>query len=197
MTSFKLVSSAKINGTIPVNKYKSESTGVTLVLAAVEGPVVNGYFVIATEAMDDDGLPHTLEHLIFLGSEKYPYKGVLDMLANRCFASGTNAWTDTDHTCYTMTTAGKDGFLELLPIYLDHVLYPKLTDSGFITEVHHVTGDGEDGGVVYCEMQGTENTGETISNVQLCRAVYPNNGYSSVTGGILLNLRTSTTNEKV
>lgn len=84
-------------------------------------------YIIATEAHDDDGLPHTLEHLIFLGSEKYPFKGVLDLLANRCLASGTNAWTDTDHTCYTMTTAGKDGFLELLPIYLDHVLYPTLS----------------------------------------------------------------------
>lgn len=47
---------------------------------------------LATEAHDDDGLPHTLEHLIFLGSELYPYKGVLDLLANRCLASGTNAW---------------------------------------------------------------------------------------------------------
>lgn len=50
-------------------------------------------FFSATEAFDDDGLPHTLEHLIFLGSEQYPYKGVLDLLANRCLASGTNAWT--------------------------------------------------------------------------------------------------------
>lgn len=49
--------------------------------------------ISATEAFDDDGLPHTLEHLIFLGSEQYPYKGVLDLLANRCLASGTNAWT--------------------------------------------------------------------------------------------------------
>lgn len=48
---------------------------------------------IATEAHDNDGIPHTLEHLIFLGSEDYPYKGVLDLLANRCLASGTNAWT--------------------------------------------------------------------------------------------------------
>lgn len=83
--------------------------------------------VTATEAHDDDGLPHTLEHLIFLGSELYPYKGVLDLLANRCLASGTNAWTDTDHTCYTVQTVGKDGFLELMPIYLDHVLYPTLS----------------------------------------------------------------------
>lgn len=86
---------------------------------------------IATEAHDDDGLPHTLEHLVFLGSELYPYKGVLDLLANRCLASGTNAWTDTDHTCYTVKTVGKDGFLNLLPIYLDHVLYPTLSVSKF------------------------------------------------------------------
>ena len=56
-------------------------------------------------------------------------KGVLDLLANRCLAQGTNAWTDTDHTCYTMETAGSEGFLNLLPIYLDHILYPTLTVS--------------------------------------------------------------------
>ena len=49
--------------------------------------------VSATEALDDDGLPHTLEHLIFLGSADYPYKGNLDIIANRCLANGTNAWT--------------------------------------------------------------------------------------------------------
>jgi len=30
--------------------------------------------ISATEAHDDDGLPHTLEHLVFMGSEEYPYK---------------------------------------------------------------------------------------------------------------------------
>lgn len=39
-----------------------------------------------------------------MGSEKYPFKGFLDVIANRCFASGTNAWTDQDHTAYTMDT---------------------------------------------------------------------------------------------
>lgn len=29
---------------------------------------------LATEAHDHDGLPHTLEHLVFMGSEEYPYK---------------------------------------------------------------------------------------------------------------------------
>jgi Zn-dependent M16 (insulinase) family peptidase len=44
----------------------------------VEGPLVNAFIVLATECLTNDGLPHTLEHLVFLGSEKYPYKGVLD-----------------------------------------------------------------------------------------------------------------------
>lgn len=32
------------------------------------------FHITATEAHDDDGLPHTLEHLVFMGSEDYPYK---------------------------------------------------------------------------------------------------------------------------
>lgn len=56
---------------------------------------------------------------------------MLDLFANRCLAQGTNAWTATDHTCYTMTTAGSEGFLNLLPIYLDHILYPTVTVSLF------------------------------------------------------------------
>ncbi|XP_046995924.1 uncharacterized protein C05D11.1-like isoform X1 [Schistocerca americana] len=196
--NFELICSLKANDLVPVHKYKSSVTGLTVAIAEVEGPVVNGYFCLATEAHDDDGLPHTLEHLIFLGSENYPYKGVLDLLANRCLASGTNAWTDTDHTCYTMTTAGSEGFLTLMPIYLDHILYPTLTDSGFITEVHHITEEGEDAGVVYCEMQGRENMGESRSHLAMVRGVYPGVcGYKSETGGIMKNLRESTDNTKV
>jgi len=85
---------------IPISKWRSETTGLHVALAEVEGtlndietkfnkilqtgPLVFGYFALATEAFDDFGLPHTLEHAIFLGSETYPYKGVLDSLANRC-----------------------------------------------------------------------------------------------------------------
>lgn len=96
-----------------------------------------------------------------------------------------------------MTTAGSEGFLSLLPIYMDHILYPTLTDSGFITEVHHISEEGEDGGVVYSEMQGRENAGESRSHLKIMRAMYPDSGYKSETGGILQNLRNSTTNKKV
>ncbi|PNF33802.1 Uncharacterized protein C05D11.1 [Cryptotermes secundus] len=196
--SFELICSLKANDLVPVHKYKSNATGLIVVIAEVEGPVVNGYFCLATEAHDDDGLPHTLEHVIFMGSEEYPYKGVLDLLANRCLASGTNAWTDTDHTCYTMTNAGSEGFLAVMPIYLDHILYPTLTDSGYVTEVHHITAEGEDAGVVYCEVQGCENTGERRCHLEMSRAMYPGHcGYKSAASGVMKNLRDSTDNIKV
>ena len=92
---YKLLFTTKVNGVIPIHKYKSKKSALKVIIAEVDGPVVNGYFVLATEAHDDDGLPHTLEHLIFLGSESYPYKGMLDILANRCLASGTNGESST------------------------------------------------------------------------------------------------------
>lgn len=160
--------------------------------------MVNGFLCLATEVHDDDGLPHTLEHLVFMGSEKYPFKGMLDLFANRCLAQGTNAWTSTDHTAYTMETAGSEGFLNLLPIYLDHVLYPTLTESAYITEVHHVNGEGEDAGVVYCEMQGRENMEISRTYLNFTREIYPGVcGYKSETGGIMENLRTSCSHTKV
>ncbi|XP_059140205.1 uncharacterized protein C05D11.1-like [Physella acuta] len=198
MSSFELQYSVVCNGKIPVSKYRSKDTGLTVCIAEVEGPIINGYFCLATEAHDDDGLPHTLEHLVFLGSEDYPYKGILDQFANRCLASGTNAWTETDHTCYTMTNAGDVGFLTLLPIYMDHILYPTLTESGFLTEVHHIDGNGEDAGIVYCEMQARENSGESRTNRALLRGLYPPEcGYRYETGGIMKNLRESTSHDKV
>ena len=90
---------------------------------------------------------------IFCLSEDYPYKELLDLMANRCLADRTNAWTDTDHTCYTVYTAGKEGFLTILPVYVDHILFPLLREDAFVTEVHHINGQGKDSGVVYSEMQ--------------------------------------------
>lgn len=175
---------------VPVTLYRCAESGLRVVAAQVKSPTVHGYFALHTECFDDFGCPHTLEHLIFLGSEQYPFKGVLDVLANRCLAQGTNAWTSTDHTCYTVDTAGAEGFLRLLPVYLDHVLFPTLKDSGFVTEVHHITGEGVDAGVVYCEMQASENEGGDMCDRAMRHAAFPGKcGYKSETGGRLKELR--------
>ena len=131
-----------------------------------------------------------------MGSEKYPYKGILDNLANRAYSAGTNAWTDTDHTAYTIATAGEQGFLQFLPIYVDHILYPTITDAAFTTEVHHVDGKGQNSGVVYSEMQGRENTSGDLMALQMQRLFYQKtSAYRSETGGLQEALRVLTAQE--
>ena len=159
-------------------------SGLTVVHAACNGPLVRGAFAIATEPPDDSGLPHTLEHLIFLGSSSYPHKGILDLAANRSFAHGTNAWTAKDHTAYTIETAGAHGFVNVAPTLFDHIINPLLSTDGYITEVHHINGSAEDGGVVYNELLGRESAAEELSSLTLARAMFPNGcGYRYESGG--------------
>ncbi|KAG6337340.1 hypothetical protein ID866_1765 [Astraeus odoratus] len=165
------------NAGIVVTKWQSRITGLTVVH-------------LDYEVFDDSGCPHTLEHLVFMGSEKYPYKGIIDHLANRGFSNGTNAWTDNDHTAYTSSTAGDQGFLQLLPVFLDHILYPSMTKASFLTEVHHINGRGEDAGVVYSEMQGRQNTSADLMALCSQRTLYPvGSAYRSETGGLMEALR--------
>ncbi|KAK7064154.1 Metalloenzyme, LuxS/M16 peptidase-like protein [Favolaschia claudopus] len=189
--NFDLVKSIKLGFTdVQVSKWRSRVTGLSVVHLDYEAPIVNGYFAVATEIFNDSGCPHTLEHLVFMGSEKYPYKGIIDHLANRGFSNGTNAWTDNDHTAYTVSTAGEQGFLQLLPIYVDHILYPTMTQAGFVTEVHHVDPTGQDSGVVYSEMQGRENTSGDLMALRGQRLLDPpGSAYRSETGGLMEALR--------
>ncbi|EGX89648.1 zinc metalloprotease, putative [Cordyceps militaris CM01] len=175
-----------------ITQYVSERSGMQVVVADRQGPKVNGYFTLATEILDDSGAPHTLEHLIFLGSKSYPYKGLLDKLSSRAY-SGTNAWTATDHTAYTLETAGWEGFSQILPLYLEHVLLPTLTDEGVVTEVWHIDGEGNDAGVVYSEMQSVENNGPEIMDLKARRLLYNKNiGFRYETGGMPGALRVLT-----
>lgn len=91
---YEELASCQVAG-VPIAKYKSLKTGLVVCTAQTEGPLINGYFTLgktlvlmlapemneqvwclfpATEAHDHDGLPHTLEHLVFMGSEQFPYK---------------------------------------------------------------------------------------------------------------------------
>lgn len=48
MSHFKLISSTKASDVIPVNKYVSEKTGLKVIIADVEGPLVKGFFSLGT-----------------------------------------------------------------------------------------------------------------------------------------------------
>lgn len=163
-----------------------------VIVADRKGPKVNGYFTLATEIFDDSGAPHTLEHLVFMGSRSYRYKGLLDKLASRAYGN-TNAWTATDHTAYTLETAGWDGFAQTLPVYLEHLVVPTMTDAACLTEVHHIDGEGNDAGVVYSEMQGVQYTSTDLMDIKARQLLYPDNvGFRYETGGLMEALRVLT-----
>ncbi|KAL1588263.1 hypothetical protein WHR41_02773 [Cladosporium halotolerans] len=177
---------------VTVTQYESTRTGMRCVVVDQKGPKVSGYFALATEIHDDSGAPHTLEHLCFMGSRSYRYKGLLDKLATRAYST-TNAWTATDQTAYTLETAGWDGFAQILPVYLEHLIVPTLTDAGCYTEVHHVDGEGQDAGVVYSEMQGVQNQQGELMELRAKRLMYPEgDGFRYETGGMMEQLRVLT-----
>lgn len=175
-----------------ITQYVSQRSGMHVIVANRKGPKINGYFTLATEIFDDSGAPHTLEHLVFMGSQSYQYKGLLDKLASRAY-SGTNAWTAVDHTAYTLETAGWDGFAQILPVYLEHLILPTITDDACITEVHHINGKGNDAGVVYSEMQGLQSNSAELMDIRARRLLYPENvGFRYETGGMVEALRVLT-----
>ncbi|KAF1838330.1 metallopeptidase [Decorospora gaudefroyi] len=192
-THFKKIQNFKADyADATFTQYESQRTGLRVVVVDRKGPKVYGNFAVATEIRDDSGSPHTLEHLCFMGSRKYPFKGVLDKIATRSY-SDTNAWTDVSETVYTLSSAGWEGFAQLLPIYLDHLIVPTLTDFGCYTEVHHIDGKGEDAGVVYSEMQGRQNLQGDLMDLQMRRILYPEgDGFRMETGGLMENLRVLT-----
>ena len=55
-------------------------------------------YILETPTNNDYGAPHALEHLVFFGSKRNPYRGYLDEFAVNHFCSEINATTKTDHT---------------------------------------------------------------------------------------------------
>lgn len=189
-THFKTVQELNLDyAPVGLTQYESTRTGMRVAVVDHESPKVCGFFMLATEIHDDSGAPHTLEHLVFMGSKTYHYKGLLDKLAARAF-SMTNAWTMTEQTGYTLETAGWAGFKQILPVYLEHLIVPTLTDAACYTEVHHVDPTGHDTGVVYSEMQGVQNDSTELMDLAARRLLYPEgSGYRYETGGKMEHLR--------
>lgn len=77
MAGFEAIHESKGPYDVPVTVYRSKRSGLRVMTANVgklSSGLVNGFFTLATEADSDDGCPHTLEHLVFMGSESMPFK---------------------------------------------------------------------------------------------------------------------------
>ncbi|KAJ1794848.1 hypothetical protein LPJ59_004451, partial [Coemansia sp. RSA 2399] len=169
---------------IRTSVYKHSESNMHVVVCRVPSPIYTLNIYVPTAVTDDKGLPHTLEHLIFCGSKRYPARGYVDLLAAHNFSIGTNAWTTNDHTCYTLDTTSEDAVANVLPVFLDQVLNPLLREDQFVTEVYHYDVAGKEQGVVFSEMVARENTEYGISYYNLGKLMFnPKAAYANYSGG--------------
>eukprot|EP01133_Synstelium_polycarpum_P004122 gene4122-4813_t len=179
-----------------IERYQHRDSKITVILHHCAGPKLNASIVVPTESINDKGLPHTLEHLVFEGCDEVPYRDFIEVMSNRCFSAPSNAYTCDDHTCYSVESVGPDGIIAYLPALLNFVFTPTLKPSDFVTEIYHIDGLGQEQGVVLCEMQARENTLEDLQEANLVSALYKGSNYANSSGGLCAEI-SALTNEEI
>lgn len=134
---------------------------------------------------------------MFLGSEDYPYRHVINNIAKNCHVTAFNSWTAVNYTCYTYTSASECGFFNMLPIFMDHLLFPTLKKTNYITDIYHIDEYGRDAGHVAQSLDALESSKNEIILREVMNLVYANTDYRFSPYGKMQNIRTSASNEKV
>lgn len=83
-----------------------------------------------------DGLAHFLEHMLFLGSEKYPEENYYNNMISQ-YNGYSNAYTAGDHTSYYFSSS-QNGFAIILDIFAQFFINPSFTSSALKREMKAV-----------------------------------------------------------
>lgn len=142
-----------------------------------------------TTPTDSTGVAHILEHSVLCGSKKFKTKDPFSDMAKSSLHTFMNAMTYTDKTIYPVGSKNKKDFMNLINVYLDAVLHPRIYENHNILkqEGWRYEFDEDDRltikGVVYSEMQGAlSSPEETIIN-NIYGSLFPNTTYENVSGG--------------
>ncbi len=170
--------------------FKHKKNGAELLY--FENDDINKVFTIGFKTLPEDscGTPHILEHSVLNGSRKYPCKEPFMELVKGSLKTFINAMTASDKTMYPVASTNQKDFMNLMDVYLDAVLYPKIYDTEeiFLQEGwHHEIFNKEDdvifNGVVYNEMKGAFSSPESIVYRKIQGILNPDNCYSFESGG--------------
>lgn len=168
--------------------YEHIATGAELLSIQCED--TNKVFGITfrTTPTDSTGLPHILEHSVLSGSAKYPLKDPFIELARGSLNTFLNAMTYPDKTCYPVASQNLQDFYNLIDVYMDAVLHPRLTEDVFRQEGWHYAMDAPEDplqivGVVYNEMKGVYSSPDSLLGRFGRRALFPDTTYGQDSGG--------------
>ena len=141
-----------------------------------------------TPPFDSTGLPHILEHSVLCGSRKYPVKEPFVELLKSSLQTFLNAFTYPDRTCYPVASQNLQDFYNLIDVYLDAVLYPRLTPSTLQQEGWHYELEKREHpiiykGVVFNEMKGAYSSPDNLLSEYSLQSLFPDNPYAFDAGG--------------
>lgn len=168
-----------------------EHRGTGARLAWLDRPEENKTFSIAfqTQPWDDTGVFHILEHSVLCGSERYPAREPFVEMMKSSLNTFINALTYPDRTIYPVSSRNDQDFLNLVRVYMDAVLRPRLhtVPEIFAQEGWHYELDerGEPGcrGVVFNEMKGAYASPDELAARRLNQQLFPASCYRFDAGG--------------
>lgn len=141
-----------------------------------------------TPPTDSTGVAHILEHSVLCGSRKYPIKEPFVELLKGSLKTFLNAFTYPDKTCYPVASQNLQDFYNLIDVYLDAVLYPRITSHIFQQEGWHYELENPDDpiifkGVVFNEMKGAYSSPDRVLAEYSQHSIFPDHTYGLESGG--------------
>ena len=168
--------------------YRHAKTGARLL--SLSNDDENKVFGITfrTPPKNSTGVAHILEHSVLCGSRKYPLKEPFVELLKGSLKTFLNAFTFPDKTCYPVASQNTQDFYNLVDVYLDAVLHPRISPHIFQQEGWHYELESIDApigykGVVFNEMKGAYSSPESVLAEKSQQVVFPDITYGLDSGG--------------
>lgn len=148
------------------------------------------YIGFRTPPKDSTGVPHILEHSVLCGSEEFPAKDPFVELAKGSLNTFLNAMTYPDKTVYPVASCNEKDFQNLMHVYMDAVMHPRIYEEEkiFRQEGWHYELESEEedivyNGVVYNEMKGAFSSPEGVLDREILNSLCPDTAYGKESGG--------------
>ncbi len=168
--------------------FRHKRTGAELL--SLENDDENKVFGITfrTPPPDSTGVAHILEHTVLCGSRKFPVKDPFVQMIKGSLNTFLNALTFPDKTCYPVASTNLQDFYNLIEVYLDAVLYPRLTrhkfqQEGWRYELEKPEAPLTFKGIVFNEMKGAYSSPDRLLGEYAQQSLFAGHVYGVDSGG--------------
>ena len=190
-SSYELLFEENLNdvngiGTVLVHK----KTGARIALVSNDDDNKVFYIGFRTPPANSTGVAHIIEHSVLCGSKNFPAKDPFVELVKGSLNTFLNAMTYPDKTIYPVASQNDQDFKNLMHVYMDAVLYPKIYEKkeiflqeGWHYELEDIEEELKYNGVVYNEMKGAFSQPEQILFRTIQHSLFPDTSYGVESGG--------------